>query len=281
MLQRWWLVRPLVCRFLLGMVGVNIPQQPVITLRPSKCYTTKAPKRYTTTYAAPMLLRRSSEVFSFPELHYPHHAAYWITTSTPYYTKVFSTTPQRLLSIKLQPTIFQLAIKILPCTILFPATTPRIVTPLKRPSTALQPTLIQLKPWREPSTTPRREPSTTPRREPSTTPRREPSTTPRREPSTTPRREPSTTPRRECHDTPILPFSSLQPTLLQNTTLMFPSTTPTRQPSIIAQTTIPQFSTRKFLITIAELSTRGCLCLSVIFTVIGRWELIVDLKLRK
>jgi hypothetical protein len=249
MLQRWWLVRPLVCRFLLGMVGVNIPQQPVITLRPSKCYTTKAPKRYTTTYAAPMLLRRSSEVFSFPELHYPHHAAYWITTSTPYYTKVFSITPQRLLSIKLLPTIFQLAIKILPCTILFPATTPRIVTPLKRPSTALQPTLLQLKP--------------------------------RREPSTTPRREPSTTPRRECHDTPILPFSSLQPTLLQNTTLMFPSTTPTRQPSIIAQTTIPQFSTRKFLITIAELSTRGCLCLSVIFTVIGRWDLIVDLKLRK
>ncbi|EFX88438.1 hypothetical protein DAPPUDRAFT_311291 [Daphnia pulex] len=41
-----------------------------------KCYTTKARKHYTTTYAAPMLLRTSSEVFFFPELHYPHHAAY-------------------------------------------------------------------------------------------------------------------------------------------------------------------------------------------------------------
>ncbi|EFX85859.1 LOW QUALITY PROTEIN: hypothetical protein DAPPUDRAFT_237487 [Daphnia pulex] len=41
-----------------------------------KCYTTKVPKHYTTTYAAPMLLRRSTEVFFFPELHYPHHAAY-------------------------------------------------------------------------------------------------------------------------------------------------------------------------------------------------------------
>jgi hypothetical protein len=41
-----------------------------------KCYTTKAPKHYTTTYAAPMLLRRSTEVFFFPKLHYPHHAAY-------------------------------------------------------------------------------------------------------------------------------------------------------------------------------------------------------------
>jgi hypothetical protein len=37
---------------------------------------TKAPKHYTTTYAAPMLLRRSTEVFFFPEVHYPHHAAY-------------------------------------------------------------------------------------------------------------------------------------------------------------------------------------------------------------
>jgi hypothetical protein len=70
--------------------------------------------------------------------------------------------------------MFQLAIQILPCTILFPATTPRIVTPLKRPSTALQPTLIQL----------------------------------------TPRRQPSTTPRRHRHDISILQFSSLQPTLL-------------------------------------------------------------------
>jgi hypothetical protein len=35
MLQQWWLVRPLVWRLLLGVMGVNIPQQPVTTLRPS------------------------------------------------------------------------------------------------------------------------------------------------------------------------------------------------------------------------------------------------------
>ncbi|EFX70602.1 hypothetical protein DAPPUDRAFT_256902 [Daphnia pulex] len=44
-----------------------------------KYYTTKGPEYYTTTCTAPMLLRRSSEVFFFPEFHYLHHAVNVIT----------------------------------------------------------------------------------------------------------------------------------------------------------------------------------------------------------
>jgi hypothetical protein len=124
----------------------------------------------------------------------------------------------------------------------------------------------------------------------------------------TPRRHRSTTPRRHRHVKPRLQFTTLQPTFLQSTTtVMFQSTTPPRQPSITPLLTLifttpkirthhsaPSYYTTKaakyytanydsaisktkFLNTRATIFW-GYLYLSVIFVVIGHWELIIDLK---
>jgi hypothetical protein len=152
----------------------------------------------------------------------------------------------------------------------------QLVTPPKRRSTALHPTSPQL--------------------------------TPRRHRSTTPRRHRSTTPRRHRHVKPRFQFTTLQPTFLQSTTtVMFQSTTPPRQPNITPLLTLifttpkirthhsaPSYYTTKaakyytanydsaisktkFLNTRATIFW-GYLYLSVIFVVIGHWELIIDLK---
>jgi hypothetical protein len=92
------------------------------------------------------------------------------------------------------------------CTVLLPATIPKIelVTPPKFSSTFLQPMLPQL----------------TSRSQLTTTPRRHWSSTPRRHWSSTPRRHWSSTPRRHWYVKPRLQFTTLQPTLLKNTTLI-------------------------------------------------------------
>ncbi|EFX77422.1 hypothetical protein DAPPUDRAFT_247460 [Daphnia pulex] len=65
---------------LLGVIWMMAGTTTAYYTEAPKCYTIKAPEYYTTTCAAPMLLRRSSE------LHYLHHAECYTTKAAECYT---------------------------------------------------------------------------------------------------------------------------------------------------------------------------------------------------
>jgi hypothetical protein len=134
---------------------------------------------------------------------------------------------------KLQPTLLQLTILMLPSTILLPGTKPslQLITPqsgrILHRSAQVHRSLPQISPARHRSTTPARHRSTTPARHRSTTPARHRSTTPAMHRSTTPARHRSTTPARHRSTTPA----------------RHRSTTPARHRSTTPQTTMPNLTT--------------------------------------
>ncbi len=105
----------------------------------------------------------------------------YITKAPDYWG--LSTTPPKLQSIKLQPTLLQLTILMLPSTILLLGTKPslQLITPqsgrILHRSAQVHSFLPQISPARHRSTTPARHRSTTPARHRSTTPARHRSTT--------------------------------------------------------------------------------------------------------
>jgi hypothetical protein len=190
-----------------------------------KYYTTKAPDYFTTVYVGPSYYAEAPKYFSSPNFHYLHHAASLLNSNVNTFLlyeglQVLRHKGSWVLNFNLRcsKTI------IMQCTVLLPATMPRIelVTPPKFSSTFLQPTLPLL------------------------TPRSQLITTPRRHCSITPHRHWSSTPRRYWYVKPRLQFTILQPTLLQNTKLMLQSTTPWRHWSITLLLTLLLPATPKF-----------------------------------
>jgi hypothetical protein len=160
----------------------------------SKCYTTKASDYNTTVYVDPSYYAEAPKNFSSPNFHYlQQNAASLLNNNVNTFLLYEGLQVLRHKgSWVLNSNLFQDVPKtiIMQCTVLLPATIPKIelVTPPKFSSTFLQPTLPQL--------------------------------TSRSQLTTTPRRHWSSTPRRHWYVKPRLQFTTLQPTLLKNTTLI-------------------------------------------------------------
>jgi hypothetical protein len=82
-LYRWWLGRPLVCRFLLGMVGMNnnIRNNRSLHWGPQVLHLQGSFQSIKPQFMLVRAIRRSSEVFLFPKLHYLHHAAFFLNNN--------------------------------------------------------------------------------------------------------------------------------------------------------------------------------------------------------